>query len=361
MQRPASLLVKGYDLLYIAVAIIAFGILIADHEFGHFIAAKLCGVKVNEFAIGMGPAIIKKQGKETLYALRLLPIGGYCAMEGEDEASEDSRAFTSQSWWKRLIILVAGAANNFILGLIIFAVIYSGAVGFYGTTVTSLVDGYKYEETGLHTGDEIYSIEGHRTYYYQDITTYLSRAGDEADIVVVRDGEKLPLSIKKDHYTINGQDSYIFGITGRNVIEATFGEKIKFSCYSAVNVVRMVWMSLGDLFAGRVKVSDMSGVVGIVSTINEVGQESQTTAIAFENIAYLVAFIAVNLAVMNLLPIPALDGGRIFFLLINTIAEKIFKKKINPKYEGYIHAAGMVLLLGLMAFVLVNDVIKIVR
>ena len=123
----------------------------------------------------------------------------------------------------------------------------------------------------------------------------------------------------------------------------------------------MVWMSLGDLFAGRVKVSDMSGVVGIVSTINEVGQESQTTAIAFENIAYLVAFIAVNLAVMNLLPIPALDGGRIFFLLINTIAEKIFKKKINPKYEGYIHAAGMVLLLGLMAFVLVNDVIKIVR
>ena len=310
--------------MYIAVAIIAFGILIADHEFGHFIAAKLCGVKVNEFAIGMGPAIIKKQGKETLYALRLLPIGGYCAMEGEDEDSENPRAFNNAKIWKRMIVIIAGAVMNILLGL-------------------------------------VYSIEGHRTYYYQDITTYLSRAGDEADIVVVRDGEKLPLSIKKDHYTINGQDSYIFGITGRNVIEATFGEKIKFSCYSAVNVVRMVWMSLGDLFAGRVKVSDMSGVVGIVSTINEVGQESQTTAIAFENIAYLVAFIAVNLAVMNLLPIPALDGGRIFFLLINTIAEKIFKKKINPKYEGYIHAAGMVLLLGLMAFVLVNDVIKIVR
>lgn len=347
--------------MYIAVAIIAFGILIADHELGHFIAAKLCGVKVNEFAIGMGPAILKKQGKETLYALRLLPLGGYCSMEGEDEKSEDSRAFTSQHWFKRLIILVAGAANNFILGFLILCVIYFGATGFYGTTVTELVDGYKYSDTGLLIGDEIYSIDGHRTYYYQDITTYLQRTGDEADIVVIREGVKTPLTIKKDHYVTEGEDSYIFGITGRNIIKGSFGESIKFSWYSACNFVRLVWMSLGDLIAGRAKVSEMSGVVGIISVINDVGQEAKTAAIAFENIAYLVSFIAVNLAVMNLLPIPALDGGRIFFLLITTFIEKVFKKKLNPKYERYIHAAGMVLLLGLMALVLVNDVLKIVR
>lgn len=347
--------------MYIAVAIIAFGILIADHELGHFIAAKLCGVKVNEFAIGMGPAILKKQGKETAYALRLLPLGGYCAMEGEDEKSEDGRAFTSQPWFKRLIILVAGAANNFILGFLILCIIYMGSAGFYGTTVTDIVDGYKYSDTGLAVGDEIYSIDGHRTYYYQDITTYLSRTGDEADVVVIRNGEKTPLTIKKDHYVINGEDSFIFGITGRNIIKGSFGESVKFSWYSACNFVRLVWMSLGDLIAGRAKVSEMTGVVGIVSTINEVGHNSETTKIAFENIAYLVSFIAVNLAVMNLLPIPALDGGRIFLLLITTVIEKVFKKKLNPKYEGYIHAAGMVLLIALMAFVLVNDIIKIVR
>lgn len=350
--------------MYIIIAILAFGILIADHELGHFMAAKACGVKVNEFSVGMGPAIVKKQKGETLYALRLLPLGGYCAMEGEDEASEDSRSFFAQAPWKKAIILVAGAAMNYLLGLVIIILLYSTAQGFFGTTVTSLVDGYKYPDDGLVVGDTIVSIDGHRTYYYNDIGTYLARAGDSARVTVERDGRRTELVLKKDHYTVGGEDAYIFGITGRNFIEGTPLERLKYSCYTAHNFVRTVWMSLGDLISGNVGVKELSGVVGIVSTINEVATESEaqgTRADALLNIAYLMAFIAINLSVMNLLPIPALDGGRILFLVIDTISEKLFHKTVNPKIEQYVNAGGLVLLLGLMAYVMFNDVMKIIR
>ena len=350
--------------MYIVIAILAFGVLIAVHELGHFLAAKACKVKVNEFSIGMGPAIWKKQGKETLYALRCLPIGGYCAMEGEDEDTGDERAFTRQPAWKRAIILVAGATMNFLMGFIIVVILYSGSAYFVGNTIVETIDGFKYAENGIQPGDRIYSIDGHRIYYKEDFSTYMSRSDGTVDMVVVRDGEKITLkdyAIAPDYYTDDqGNEVYMYGLTF-NIIDANLWEKLKYSTYTSYNFIRIVWMGLTDLVTGNAGLNEMAGVVGIVSTINQVGEASATASLALMNIFYLVAFIAVNLAVVNLLPIPALDGGRVFFLLINVIIEKVFRKKVNPKYEGYIHAAGMVALLGLMAVLVVNDVLRIAR
>jgi regulator of sigma E protease len=342
--------------MYIVIAILAFGILIASHELGHFTAAKLCGVKVNEFAIGIGPALFKKQKGETLYSLRLLPIGGYCAMEGEDEESPDPRAFTSQPAWKRIIILVAGATVNFLVGLIIVMIIFARFNSFSGTTIMEFADGFPLTDR-LSVGDVVYKINGERIYYADDFSTFMSRAGDTVDMVVVRDGQKvtlddLPLQVREYDGVMR------YGLTF-NRIKATFTTKLQYSWYTATNFVRLVRLSLTDLITGSVGVKDLSGVVGIFDTINEVGEQSETRSDAFLNIAYLCAFIAVNLAVMNMLPIPALDGGRVFLLIVTVIIEKITGKHINPKYEAYIHAIGMILLLALMAYVMFNDIVRI--
>ncbi len=349
--------------MYIIIAILAFGVLIAIHEFGHFIVAKACGVKVNEFSIGMGPTLLKKQGRETQYSLRLLPIGGFCAMEGEDEDTGDERAFARQDFLKKALILVAGAGMNFLLGFLIVAVIYSSARYFSTSRVVETVEGFQYAENGVMAGDEIWSIDGHRVFYSSDFSMYMSRAGETVDMVVIRDGRKVLLDdygLKPAQYA----DGYRYGLTFGSV-KADLWQKLKYTTYTSWNFVRMVWMGLSDLVTGAVGLREMSGVVGIVGTINEVGQQVEETTrsvwAAIEEIMYLVAFIAVNLAVMNLLPIPALDGGRIFFLFINLILEKVFRKKPDPKYEAYIHAAGMVLLLGLMAVILVSDVMKLIR
>lgn len=350
--------------MYIIVAILAFGILIADHELGHFLAAKACGVRVNEFSIGMGPAIFKKQGKETLYSLRCLPIGGYCAMEGEDEESEDKRAFSAQAPWKKVIILVAGAAMNFLLGLFIVILLYSNYPGFATNRVVDIVDGFKYAENGLQEGDVIYSIDGARIYYTSDFQTYMSLSTDgKVDMVVIRDGEKVLLKdypLQPEYYTTDGQEIYRYGLSFE-YIEANAWERLKYSCHETYSFVRIVWVGLKSLVNGTLGMKDMSGVVGVVSEINNVAVESKTTSEAFKNVAYLCAFIAVNLSVMNLLPIPALDGGRVFFLIINVIIEKITRRKVNPKYEGYIHTAGLAVLMGLMVYVMFNDIVKIIR
>ncbi len=349
--------------MYIIIAILAFGIIIAVHEGGHFAAAKLLGVKVNEFAIGMGPALLKKQGKETLYSLRLLPIGGYCAMEGEDEQSPDPRAFTSAKWWKRIIILCAGSFMNFVLGLVVITCIYWPSEAFVIPVVESVAEGFLYGgEAGIMPGDEIYSIDGYRIYYSEDFSTYMSFSDGAVDMVVIRDGEKVLLrdyALQPAVYVDDGVESYRYGIN-LTLIQANNWQRLKYGGYKAYDFSRLVVVSLRQLLTGKAGLKDMSGVVGIVDTINDVAVQSPTVLIALENVAYLMAFIAVNLAVMNMLPIPALDGGRVFFLLVSMAIEGITRRKLNPKYEGYVHAAGLVLLLGLMAVVMVNDVIRII-
>ena len=348
-------------ILYVILAIVLFGVLIAVHELGHFAAAKACGVKVEEFAIGMGPVLWKKQGGETQYSLRLVPIGGFCAMAGEDESSEDPRAFTNQAAWKRAIILAAGAFMNFLLGLIIVLLLYANAGAFRAPVLAGFMDGCPYESAaGLQTGDKFYRIDGHRIYMQYNVADFLSRGDGVHDLVIVRDGKKLALN----DFTLvpleyEGYDTKMYGFYF-GYEEATFGKKIEYSWNTAMEFGRMVWMGLGQLVSGEVGVKDLSGPVGIVDLMAETGEQAESASDALYNILYLGAFIAVNLAVMNLLPIPALDGGRIFLLLVTWGIESVTKKKLNPKYEGYIHGAGMVLLLGLMAFVMLNDIIKII-
>ena len=347
--------------MYIFLAILIFGILIATHEFGHFAAAKLSGVKVNEFAIGMGPALFKRQKGETLYSIRILPIGGYCAMEGEDEENDDPRAFHKVSSLRQFAILASGAGMNFVTGLILIALLYVGASGFIRPTFDNYIEGYGLEDSGLLPGDIFRELDGHRIYTYGDLTIYLSRAGDDIDFVVEREGQKVALDDVhmplQERVEENGTTSRLRGfMVGQHIVPATVFSHIQYSWYTAVNFVRSVWMSLSDLISGVYGIRDLSGPVGIVDTMNQIGQQSGSAAIAVENLIYLAAFIAVNLAVMNLLPLPALDGGRIFFLLLNTV----LPWKIPAKYEGYVHMAGMIMLMVLMFIVTLSDVGKII-
>ena len=350
--------------MYIVIAILAFGILIAVHELGHFLAAKLCGVKVNEFAIGMGPAIFKKKGRETQYSLRLLPIGGFCAMEGEDENTGDPRAFSAQNRFKKFIILFSGSFMNFLMGVIIIVIIFARQTAYIVPDVTELAPEFPDEGTeGIMVGDRIYSINGMRIFYTADFSTAMNRFPSPVDLTVIRDGEKVTLEdyelVPREIMT-DGEVQIRYGITFR-VEPASFLGNIKYMAYNTWNFVRMVWFGLSDLVTGAVGLRDMSGVVGIVDAINDVGTSAETVSIGLLNVFYLCAFIAVNLAVMNLLPIPALDGGRIFFLVITWVIEKILKRKLDPKYEGYIHTVGLVLLMGLMVIVLFNDVVRLIN
>jgi regulator of sigma E protease len=348
--------------MYIVIGILVFGILIIIHELGHFIAAKAFGVKVVEFSVGMGPRLLKKQGKETLYSLRALPMGGSCLMEGEDEEVPDPRAFTAQRRWKRLIILAAGSFMNFIFGAIVVFILVWQSTAFVGATITELEEAFPLKgEKGLMVGDTIVEINGEKVYYIEDFSTFMSLAGGRpVDMTVLRDGEKvrlddLPL---KRSVLVDGELKY--GITF-NKIDATAGEKINYAVYTTMNFVRLVRISLAQMFSGAVGFREVSGPVGIVSTMNQVAQQSQSFGAAIYNLAFLSALIAVNLAVFNMLPIPALDGGRIFFMIITFFVEKISRRRINPKYEGYIHTATFMLLVGLMLVVMVNDVVKIVN
>ena len=294
----------GSVLFYVVIAVLIFGVLIATHELGHFATAKLLGVQVNEFAVGMGPALWKKEKGETLYSIRALPIGGYCAMEGEDEESDNPRAFGRASGWKKIVILCAGAFMNFLTGFVLILILFSQATGFVLPTIDGFLEGYGVEDSGLQPGDVVYSLDGHRIYNYNNLTFFLGRAGDTLDFVVLRDGEKvrldgveMPLQARTDE---EGKTTYLRGISvGREIIPATLGSKLLYSWYNSLDFVRTVWISLGDLVSGVVGLRDLSGPVGIVTTISQVGTQSETVGDAVYNILYLSALIAVNLAVMN--------------------------------------------------------------
>ncbi len=350
------------SLFYIFLAILIFGVLIAVHEFGHFIAAKACGVKVNEFAVGMGPAILKKQKGETLYALRAIPIGGYCAMEGEDDTSEDERAFTNQPAWKRIIILVAGSFNNYLLGLLVIFCLYLGATAFLSPTIASFMEGCPYQgENALQVGDRFLKIDGHRVFQYYDVGDFLERGDGVFDLVLERDGKQVELKdfpMTPRQYEGESREYYGFRF---GYEEATFGAKLRNTWNTAREFGRMVWMGLSQLLHGEVGLRDLSGPVGIVDLMAETGESAESKSDAIFDILYLGAFIAINLAIMNMLPIPALDGGRVFLLLVTLILQAVLGRKPDPKYEGAIHAAGMVLLLALMAVIMLSDIVKIVQ
>lgn len=281
-------------MIYVLAGILVFGVLIALHELGHFMAAKACGVRVNEFAVGMGPAIFQKTKGETTYSLRILPFGGYCAMEGEEEDSDDPAALNNQGFWQKLIIFAAGAIMNFLTGLVIILILYSGAKAFYSPTITEFAEGCPLQnEAGLQVGDRILSIDGERVYVYSDVGFLLGRNTDGTfDLVVRRNGEKVRLNdfpMERREYQDQSGNSYTgFGIFF-GVEEATFKNRISYSWNNAIDFVRMTRLSLKMLFTGEAGVKDLSGPVGIVSTMTEVGEQAATVRDGMENIAYLAA------------------------------------------------------------------------
>ena len=349
----------------IIFAILMFSFLIFVHELGHFMTAKLFGVQVNEFSMFMGPAIWKKQIGETLYAIRCIPFGGYCAMEGEDEETENPRSFQKADWWKRVIILVAGSAMNFLAGLVIYAFLFLPQKQIVEPAIVEFTDCCTFNHAeGLQLGDVILEIDGEKVYSNGDISTLLSfNASGVHDLVIDRAGTVIEFedfAMTHTHESDEGAYSH-YGFSFGRVVEASLGDRVKFVWNSCLDNVRMVRLSLKMLFTGQAGLQDMSGPVGIVSQMSEIAEQSETAKLAFLNLLSVCAFIAINLAVMNLLPIPALDGGRVAALLITVVIEKIIGKKIDPKYEGYIHGAGMILLLGLMAVILLKDVFVIVK
>ncbi len=350
----------------IIFAILIFSFLIFIHEFGHFITAKLSGVQVNEFAMFMGPAIWKKQKGETLYSIRCIPIGGYCAMEGEDGDSDNPRAFGRAAWWKRLIILVAGAALNFLAGLLLVAIVYAPAEAHIVPVISHFESYATVDDHGLQVGDRLVEIDGSKVLLIDDVGILLMKnPGDYHDIVVERDGVLIELDdfyLERHEVTQeDGSTAMLCGFSYGQAEEFNFGSKVKFIWYTAIDWIRTVFWSLEMLITGQAGLKDMSGPVGIVQQMGQVADASETIADAILNLLYFGAFLGVNLAVMNLLPIPALDGGRVVALLLTTGIEALTHKKLNPKYEGYIHAAGMILLLGLMAIIMLKDIIFIFR
>lgn len=339
-------------MLQIILAILAFGVLVIVHEFGHFITAKRGGVQVNEFWIGMGPTLLKHEHKGTLYCLKLLPFGGACVMEGEDGESENEHAFGKAKLPRRMLIVCAGALMNFLVGfLIVLAVMQpNGPNGGYIVSTIASVDPASTAAGDLQAGDEILKIDGYHILVRSDFETALSRtASTTYKVTVRREGEKVTLpSVKLEATVTDANGNKRIGITFAELPDS-LGMHLSMSVRTAVNYARLVWSSMGMLVSGQVGVDQLAGPVGMAEVMADTAKYSM---ISFFQ---LVAFISINLGVMNLLPLPALDGGRLVFLII----EGIRRKPVPPKYEGYVHAAGLMLLLMLMVYVTGQDVLRI--
>lgn len=345
-------------------AIILFSFLIFIHELGHFATAKAFGVQVNEFSLFMGPALWKKQRGETLYSIRCIPIGGYCAMEGEDGDSENPRAFSNAAWWKRLIILVAGAAMNFVTGVAMIGVFLAPNESYILPQV-SLVEENCAFSSYIQPGDTIVALDGEKIYVNSDFSLIMSlNPGDIHDLTIRRSGELLEYKNvnmqMREFPDENGTPVLRYGFSF-SLAESTPGLWANMTWKTSMDTVRMVRLSLQMLFTGRAGFQDVTGPVGIVQQMSNVAEASGSAWYAFLNLLYFGGFIAINLAVMNLLPIPALDGGRVVGLLLTAALEGVTRKKVNPKVEGYIHGAGMLLLLALMAVIMFKDIFFIVK
>lgn len=343
----------------IVIALIIFEVIIVIHELGHFIVAKACGVKVNEFAIGMGPAIIKKQKGETLYAWRLFPIGGYCSMEGEDKDSGDDRAFCKKSVPKRMAIVIAGIVMNLILGYVLLIIHTAVTSPIISTKISWFEDNAKSQATGLQVGDEIIKVNGMRIFTSMDLSYQFKNDDDSVfDMTVIRNGEKIDLH----DVTFATKDNTMHIDFKVQPVDATVGTVLSHSFKKTLTDGRLIYISLGDLVTGKYSIRDLSGPVGIVDTIGDVikSETNEDTGIDWgalsKTILSMGAFITINIGLFNLLPLPALDGGRLIFLII----EAIRRKPVPAEKEGMVHFIGLAALMLLMVVVTISDIIKII-
>ncbi|NLL63879.1 MAG: site-2 protease family protein [Ruminococcaceae bacterium] len=324
------------------------------HELGHFTFAKIFKVKVNEFSIGMGPAFFKKKWGDTEYALRIFPFGGYVAMEGEDEDSNDESAFNKKTTWQRAIIIIAGATVNIITGIIIMAIILNSATLIGAPEISGFEENASSQAGGLREGDKIVAIGNDKIYTEFDLSFFMMRDKDAViDFVVERDGELINVKhVAFDTKEIDGRTVivYDFSILG---LEPTFLNVSKYAILESFSIARIVWISLFDIVTLDFDLNDIAGPIGTVDIIADTTTEAVNT-MDFTSLLTIMAFIAINVGVFNLIPFPALDGGRFILILI----EGITGKKIPAKVEAAINRAGLLFLLGLMLVVTINDIIK---
>ena len=344
----------------IVIALLIFCLIITLHEFGHFISAKLSGIKVNEFSIGMGKAIVQKQFGETVYSLRILPIGGYCAMEGEDESTDNERGFRNAKLWKRMVTLFAGPFMNFVLGFIAIV----GLVSMMYSVPTTAIYGFSCNEDktevyaesyngGLLSGDVIKEIDGTNIYSFLDINYILDTSKTYThDVVVERDGERLTfndLTIKDT--STNSKWDFDVDVVGKTPLTVVKGSGQIF-----MSMGHIIGLGLKQIVTGKVQKNEIQGPVGVVTAINDTAKQSRSLKEGLYNLLYMTALISINIGIFNLLPFPALDGGRLLFCLI----ELVRRKPVKPEHEGYVHLAGMVLLFGVMIFATYNDIARLI-
>ena len=336
------------------LALIIFSAIVIFHEFGHFLLAKWNGIEVIEFSLGMGPRLLSHVWGDTRYSLKLLPIGGSCQMVGEEEASDSAGAFGNKSVWARIAVVAAGPVFNFILAWVL-ALIIVGSVG-YDNTMVDIIPDSAAAEAGMEDGDQIISINGSRTWLYREVSLYSSlHQGQTATVVFERNGEKQTVVLTPKQ---SDTGAYLYGFS-RTVQREKGGalETVGYSCAEIRYWLKATVESLKMLIGGQVGLEEMSGPVGIVSTIGDTYKESRVDGwyYVIMNMIMIAIFLSVNLGVMNLLPIPALDGGRLVFLIL----EAIRGKAIPQEKESMVHFTGFVLLMGLMAVILFSDLHKL--
>ena len=333
-------------MITIISSIIIFLLVILIHEFGHFIVAKMNGVSVLEFSIGMGPKLFQRESNGTLYSLRMLPVGGYCQLEGEDEENDSPNSLNNQSPLVRLKVILAGAIMNFILAFILLILLMS--VSRVSTEISGVIKDSPAYSSGIQTGDKIVSINGKNINDGEELLENIKESQGDLNIRVIRDSQsknikvtpRLENNVRK--IGVNFQEEY-------NIKNFSLIKGFKKGVITFLNLTGMLYKFLGMLITGQLGLGGVSGPVGVVK---EIGNAAKT---GVANLIFLLAYININLGVFNLLPIPALDGGRAIFILI----EMIFGKKISQEKEGYIHMVGLIMLLALIAIVTIKDVIKL--
>lgn len=341
-------------LLMIVIILLMFTVIVVAHEWGHYITAKKCGVLVHEFAVGMGPMLWSKQVGETLYSIRLLPIGGFCRMEEEVGESKNPRAMASKKPWQKLIIVSAGAIMNFILAWVLFAIL----VGYKGTATNIIQDvqvGTPAATAGLKTNDKILAINDHPISHLGELQKYMTNKEDIYKLTVKRDKQTLDVSVETKVLEEGAKPRFGFTI---KTTHFNIWNNMKAGFMAMIAVIISVWDSLVGLVSGVIGIDQMSGIVGVVDVSSQLWDNSIQVGgvnLAIMSMVNLAALLSANIGLMNLLPLPALDGGRIFFILI----EMIRGKAIPPEKEGAVHFVGMVLLMLLTVVVLYNDIMRL--
>ena len=342
------------------IAVLLFGFVIFFHELGHFLLAKAMGVKVNEFSLGMGPKLWGFARRDTQYSLRLLPIGGYCAMEGEEEDSGSQGSFSGKPVWKRILVVVAGGLFNVVLGFGLMVIVLSQQEVFATTTISQFAEGSALEQAGAQVGDTIKEIDGYAVLSERDLTFALALADPEAvSMEVEREGRRVDLGTFPLHtQTLEDGSQMVTLDFYVQPEEVTVLSVLRRGVTDTLSMARMVWETLAGMVTGRFGLNDLAGPIGTAQAITQAASAglSQSFGQAVLNILTIMVMLTVNLGIVNLLPLPALDGGRLLFL----VWEGITRRPVPQKYEGYVHAAGFVLLLGLMGVVAFNDIARLV-